>query len=461
MTTNGVLIAGAIDALVANGLDRMNVSIDSLDPERFAAITRRDDLARVREGLAACERHPSLRPIKVNAVALRGVSEPDVLPLAQLARERPYVVRFIEVMPLDAPRAWTRRAVLSSAELRAMIGARWPLQPMDPERPSATGTRWRFADGAGELQFISSVTEPFCATCDRLRLTADGQLRTCLFAEWETDLRGPLRAGASDDQLARDRPRGRLAQGCRARHGRPRLDLHRPPHEHDRRMTPGGDIPLAGIVLAGGRSSRMGADKAGIAWQGSTLLARVVGALAPVCGQVVVVHAPGAGPAAPAGRRAHGRGRPPGPRSSGGDARGPAGDRARDHRLRLRGGRAVPRVPLRRRRPGGARAGVRRGRPPRRRARPAARGRLPPGGRRRGRGPPRRRRSGAWAPCSSGSRCVWLDDLPGAADAAATSTRPPSWQQARQSMREKGTTEPAAPSSARAPTRAPWPRPAR
>ena len=134
MTTNGVLLAGVVDALVANGLHRVNVSIDSLDPERFAAITRRDDLARVLEGLAACERHPSLRPIKVNAVALRGVSEPDVLPLAEMARRRPYVVRFIEVMPLDAPREWTRQAVLSGAELREMIGARWPLEPIDPER---------------------------------------------------------------------------------------------------------------------------------------------------------------------------------------------------------------------------------------------------------------------------------------------------------------------------------------
>ena len=203
MTTNGVLVADAIDALVANGLARVNVSVDSLDPQRFRAITRRDDLSRVLEGLAACERHPSLRPIKVNAVALRGVSEPDVLPLAELARRRPYVVRFIEVMPLDAPREWTRQAVLSGEELRAMICARWPLLAMGPERPSATGTSWRFADGAGELQFVSSVTEPFCASCDRLRLTADGQLRTCLFAEWETDLRGPLRAGACDAELAR------------------------------------------------------------------------------------------------------------------------------------------------------------------------------------------------------------------------------------------------------------------
>ena len=211
MTTNGVLLAGVVDELVENGLHRVNVSIDSLDPERFAAITRRDDLARVLEGLAACERHPSLRPIKVNAVALRGVSEPDVLPLAEMARRRPYVVRFIEVMPLDAPREWTRQAVLSGAELREMIGSRWPLEPLDPERASATGTRWRFADGAGELQFVSSVTEPFCATCDRLRLTADGQLRTCLFAEWETDLRGPLRAGATDGELLA------IAQGAVAR----------------------------------------------------------------------------------------------------------------------------------------------------------------------------------------------------------------------------------------------------
>ena len=201
MTTNGVLLADAIDALVANGLGRVNVSIDSLDPARYAAITRRDDLARALAGLAACEAHPHLGPIKVNAVALRGVSEPDVLPLAELARGRPYVVRFIEVMPLDAPREWTREAVLSGAELREMIGARWPLEPMAPERASATGTSWRFADGAGQLQFIASVTEPFCASCDRLRLTADGQLRTCLFAEWETDLRGPLRAGASDAEL--------------------------------------------------------------------------------------------------------------------------------------------------------------------------------------------------------------------------------------------------------------------
>jgi cyclic pyranopterin phosphate synthase len=201
LTTNGVLLAGAVDELVDAGLGRVNVSLDSLDPDRFAAITRRRDLDRVLAGLTACEGHPKLRPIKVNAVALRGLSEPDVIPLAELARRRPYVVRFIEVMPLDAPRAWRQDLVLSGAELRAMIARRWPLEPMARERPAAPATRWRFADGAGELQFVASVTEPFCASCDRLRLTADGQLRTCLFAESETDLREPLRAGADDAEI--------------------------------------------------------------------------------------------------------------------------------------------------------------------------------------------------------------------------------------------------------------------
>jgi cyclic pyranopterin phosphate synthase len=202
ITTNGVLLAPHIDGLVAAGLDRVNVSVDSLDPERFARITRRRDLGRVLEGLAACERHPGLGPIKVNAVVLRGISEPDVLPLAELARRRPYVVRFIEAMPLDAPREWTRDHVMTGAELRELIGARWPLEPLERERPSAPATNWRFADGAGHLQFVSSVTEPFCAACDRLRVTADGMLRTCLFATDETDLRGPLRDGATDADLA-------------------------------------------------------------------------------------------------------------------------------------------------------------------------------------------------------------------------------------------------------------------
>jgi cyclic pyranopterin phosphate synthase len=201
LTTNGVLLADRVADLVAAGVTRMNVSLDSLDPVRFAALTRRDDLARTLAGLEACEAYPQLSPLKVNAVAIKGVTEPEVLPFAELARRKPYVVRFIEVMPLDAPREWRRAQVLSGAELRAMIETRFPLVPLDPERPSATATRWGFADGAGEMQFVSSVTEPFCGSCDRLRLTSDGQLRTCLFASEESDLRGPLRAGAGDAEL--------------------------------------------------------------------------------------------------------------------------------------------------------------------------------------------------------------------------------------------------------------------
>jgi cyclic pyranopterin phosphate synthase len=213
LTTNAVLLADQIDDLVAAGLSRVNVSLDSLDPDRFEAITRRRDLDRVLAGLSACERYPQLRPIKVNAVLLRGLSEPDVLPLAEFARQTPYVIRFIEVMPLDAPRDWARENVLSGAQVREQIHARWPLVSLDRERPSAPGTSWAFADGEGELQFVSSVTEPFCAACDRLRLTADGQLRTCLFADWETDLRAPVRGGATDGELADVVLRAVLAKG--------------------------------------------------------------------------------------------------------------------------------------------------------------------------------------------------------------------------------------------------------
>jgi cyclic pyranopterin phosphate synthase len=202
LTTNGVLLAAQVDDLVAAGLRRVNVSLDSLDPERFEALTRRRDLDRVLAGLEACERHEVLRPIKVNVVSLRDVTEPEVLDLAAFARRKPYVVRFIEVMPLDAPREWRRDLVLPGSEIRAAIAARWPLVQLDPDRPSSTATRWAFADGAGEIQFVSSVTESFCASCDRLRLTADGQLRTCLFAEIETDLRTPLRSGADEAALA-------------------------------------------------------------------------------------------------------------------------------------------------------------------------------------------------------------------------------------------------------------------
>jgi GTP 3',8-cyclase len=202
LTTNGVMLADALGDLVSAGLSRVNVSMDSLDPDRFAAVTRRRDLDRVRDGLDACERHPGLGTTKVNAVLLRGVGEDDVLPLAEMARRRRLVVRFIEAMPLDADGAWEPGLVISGAEVRAAIARRWPLTPLARERTSAPATRWRFTDGAGEVQFVSSVTEPFCAACDRVRVTADGQLRTCLFASRETDLRTAIRAGGDDDALA-------------------------------------------------------------------------------------------------------------------------------------------------------------------------------------------------------------------------------------------------------------------
>ncbi len=211
MTTNGVLLAGRVDDLVAAGLRRVNVSLDSLDPERFARITRRDALDRVLAGLEACLRHPSLRPVKVNAVLLRGISGDDVLPLAALAREGRLVVRFIEAMPLDAGRTWRPDAVLPGAEVRAAIDRRWPLVPLARARPSAPATTWRFRDGAGVVEFVSSVTEPFCAACDRLRLTADGQLRTCLFADQEADLRGALRRGEPLEPVVRQAVWGKPA----------------------------------------------------------------------------------------------------------------------------------------------------------------------------------------------------------------------------------------------------------
>jgi cyclic pyranopterin phosphate synthase len=202
LTTNGVLLDRLAGPLAAAGLRRLNVSLDSLSHTRFAEITRRDALDRVLAGLAAAERHPELAPIKINSVAIRGFSETEIPALAELARRKPYVVRFLEFMPLDADERWDADNVLSGAEIRAIVQRRWPLVEL-PARPSSTSRRFGFADGAGELGFISPVTEPFCSSCDRIRLTADGKLRTCLFSRREWDLREPLRAGASDHHLER------------------------------------------------------------------------------------------------------------------------------------------------------------------------------------------------------------------------------------------------------------------
>jgi GTP 3',8-cyclase len=200
LTTNGYMLERQVGKLVAAGLRRVNVSLDSLAPDRFFQLTRRDALAQVLAGLEAAERHPELRPIKVNAVALRDFTEAEVVAFAEFARRHPYEVRFIEFMPLDADRTWSRDRVLPNEEVRRLIGEVYPLEPIGRER-HGTSRRWRFADGQGEIGFISPVTEPFCGDCNRIRLTAEGALRTCLFSLHETDLRGPLRAGASDDEL--------------------------------------------------------------------------------------------------------------------------------------------------------------------------------------------------------------------------------------------------------------------
>jgi cyclic pyranopterin phosphate synthase len=200
LTTNGYLLERDADALVEAGIGRVNVSIDSLQRDRFFAITRRDSLPRVLRGLDALARHPEVHPVKVNAVALRGFTEEEAIPFAEFARSTAFQVRFIEFMPLDADHAWTRDSVLTGDEVRAMIDAVHPLEEL-PREPSATARVFRFVDGRGEIGFVNPVSEPFCADCNRIRLTADGKLRTCLFSMHETDLREPLRSGASDDRL--------------------------------------------------------------------------------------------------------------------------------------------------------------------------------------------------------------------------------------------------------------------
>jgi cyclic pyranopterin phosphate synthase len=200
VTTNGFLLERDAAALVQAGVDRFNVSVDSLQRDRFYALTRRDALPQVLRGLEILAAYPEAHPIKVNAVAIRGFTEEEVLPFAEFARRTPYEVRFIEFMPLDGDRAWRSDRVLTGAEIREQIDAAYPLEP-DPREPHATARVYRFKDGNGKIGFINPVSEPFCADCNRLRLTADGRLRTCLFSLNETDLRGPLRTGATDEEL--------------------------------------------------------------------------------------------------------------------------------------------------------------------------------------------------------------------------------------------------------------------
>jgi cyclic pyranopterin phosphate synthase len=200
LTTNGYLLERDAAALVDAGINRVNISIDSLQRDRFFHMTRRDSLPQVLRGLEALAEHPEVHPIKVNAVAMRDFTEEEAIPFAEFARSTAFQVRFIEFMPLDGDHSWKPDSVLTGEELRQIIHAVHPLEEL-PREPSATARVFRFADGKGEIGFINPVSEPFCADCNRVRLTAEGKLRTCLFSLHETDLREPLRAGASDAEL--------------------------------------------------------------------------------------------------------------------------------------------------------------------------------------------------------------------------------------------------------------------
>ena len=202
LTTNGVLLAAQAQKLAAAGLRRVNVSLDSLLKETFERMARRDALDAVMEGLrAAAEHFPG--PVKVNAVVLRGLNDGEVVEFARLARRANYEMRFIEFMPLDADRIWSMERLVSGEEIRSTIHAAFPLVPDPTQDPRAPSRDWVFADGSpGKVGFINSVTEPFCDTCNRIRVTAEGKLRTCLFSVRETNLREMLRGGAPDSAIA-------------------------------------------------------------------------------------------------------------------------------------------------------------------------------------------------------------------------------------------------------------------
>jgi GTP 3',8-cyclase len=201
ITTNGHLLADRIDRLVAAGLRRVNISLDSLDPAKFEKITRTKSFDAVMRGISAAQAS-ALAPAKVNAVLVRGINDDEVEAFAEFAREGGLVMRFIEFMPLDADRNWNRSLVVPAAEVHQRIHARWPLVQIPHER-SETARKYRFADGApGEIGLIAPVTQPFCGHCSRIRLTADGKLRTCLFSKDDHDLRELLREGASDEDLS-------------------------------------------------------------------------------------------------------------------------------------------------------------------------------------------------------------------------------------------------------------------
>ena len=202
LTTNGIGLARLAPALREAGLDRINVSLDTLRPETFRALSRRDRLADVLDGLEAAVA-AGLAPVKVNSVLMRGLNDDEAVPLLRYCMDRGYRLRFIEQMPLDAQHGWRRENMVTADEILEKLSAEFVLKPDDPaERGSAPAESFLVDGGPYRVGVIGSVTRPFCAACDRVRLTADGQVRNCLFAREESDLRGPMRDGAGDAELA-------------------------------------------------------------------------------------------------------------------------------------------------------------------------------------------------------------------------------------------------------------------
>ena len=199
MTTNGVSLPLVAEELKKAGLRRVNISLDSLHRDRFLELTRRDDLDRVLEGVDAALA-AGFDPVKINVVVMKGINDDEVLDFAEWGRDKGVVVRFIEFMPLDADRIWNNSLVLTQAEILETLRSGYDLEPI--ERTSAPATRWRYADGRGEIGVVATVSESFCSTCDRVRITADGQFRSCLFATDETDIRAIIRDGGDDDAIA-------------------------------------------------------------------------------------------------------------------------------------------------------------------------------------------------------------------------------------------------------------------
>ncbi len=200
LTTNGVGLARRAGALAAAGVDRLNVSMDTLRPERFATITRRDRLSDVLDGMAAA-RDAGLKPIKINTVLLRGMNDDEAVDLLGFAVAEGYELRFIEQMPLDAQHGWERTEMITAGEIMERLRTAFTLTPDPTERGGAPAERWLVDGGPAVVGVIASVTRPFCGACDRTRLTADGQVRSCLFARTETDLRALLRGGATDTEI--------------------------------------------------------------------------------------------------------------------------------------------------------------------------------------------------------------------------------------------------------------------